>query len=162
MGDGCDQLQADIAAALRTKSTLPPYDEVLRLIDALKGHLAPLVEQAQEHVGGRIDEQRPGDGARRQSIAGAEFQLRAGPGQGWSRPRIACRASPGACCISSGTCTAHRRVAGEGPAPRPGATPRRVVGAAVAAGHHRRTVPAGADRSARRRSCSGRCPPLEA
>lgn len=78
VGSGSDQLQADIAAALRSRITLPPYDEVLRLIDALKGHLAPLVEQAKEHV----NEPRPGGGSWLQAIAGAEFQLRAGPGDG--------------------------------------------------------------------------------
>ncbi|MEK2476640.1 DUF6415 family natural product biosynthesis protein [Streptomyces noursei] len=77
-GTGSDQLQADIAAALRSRTTLPPYDEVLRMIDTLKEHLAPLVDQAKEHV----NEHRPGDGAWRQSIAGAEYQLRAGPGNG--------------------------------------------------------------------------------
>ncbi|MFB7630708.1 DUF6415 family natural product biosynthesis protein [Streptomyces sp. NPDC056149] len=77
-GSGSNQLQADIAAALRSRTTLPPYDEVLRLIDALKGHLVPLVEQAKE----RVDEHRPGEGSWRQAIAGAEFQLRAGPGDG--------------------------------------------------------------------------------
>ncbi|MFC9740897.1 DUF6415 family natural product biosynthesis protein [Streptomyces noursei] len=75
---GSDQLQADIAAALGTRTTLPPYDEVLRLIDTLKGHLVPLIDQAKEHV----DEHRPGDGVWRQAIAGAEFQLRAGPSNG--------------------------------------------------------------------------------
>ncbi|MFI9082284.1 hypothetical protein ACIGW8_38750 [Streptomyces sioyaensis] len=35
VGIGDDQLQADIAAALRSRTTLPPYDEVLRLIDTL-------------------------------------------------------------------------------------------------------------------------------
>ncbi|GHI10214.1 hypothetical protein AQI88_39535 [Streptomyces cellostaticus] len=74
VGTGSDQLQADIVAALRSRTTLPPYDEVLRLIDTLKGHLAPLVDQAKEH--------HPGDGAWHQAIAGAEFQLRAGPGNG--------------------------------------------------------------------------------
>lgn len=77
-GIGSDQLQADIAAALCSRATLPPYDEVLRLIDTLKAHLAPLVDQAKEHV----NEHRPGDGAWHQAIAGAEFQLRAGPGNG--------------------------------------------------------------------------------
>ncbi|PJN37324.1 hypothetical protein CG747_28930 [Streptomyces sp. CB02959] len=78
MGAGSDQIQADIAAALRSRTTLPPYDEVLRLIDTLKGHLAPLVDHAQEHV----NEHRPQDGAWRQAMAGAEYQLRAGPGNG--------------------------------------------------------------------------------
>ncbi|MFE0187302.1 DUF6415 family natural product biosynthesis protein [Streptomyces sp. NPDC058989] len=77
-GAGSDQLQADIAAALRSRTTLPPYDEVLRLIDALKGHLAPLVDQAKED----FEQHRPKDGAWRQVIAGAEFQLRAEPGNG--------------------------------------------------------------------------------
>ncbi|MFF2812870.1 DUF6415 family natural product biosynthesis protein [Streptomyces sp. NPDC058000] len=72
------QLQADIAAALRTRTTLPPYDEVLRLIDTLKGHLAPLVEKAKEHVSA----QHQAGGAWSQAIAGAEFQLRADPGNG--------------------------------------------------------------------------------
>ncbi|GGU96550.1 hypothetical protein GCM10010211_74880 [Streptomyces albospinus] len=56
-------------------------DECLLLrgeIGTLKGHLAPLVDQAKEHV----NEHRPGDGAWRQAVAGAEFQLRAGPGNG--------------------------------------------------------------------------------
>ncbi|KIZ19803.1 DUF6415 family natural product biosynthesis protein [Streptomyces natalensis] len=77
---GSDQFQADIDAALRSRTTLPPYDEVLRLIDTLKGkgHLAPLVEQAKQHV----NEHRPQDGGWRQAISGAEFQLRAGPGDG--------------------------------------------------------------------------------
>ncbi|WP_043265083.1 DUF6415 family natural product biosynthesis protein [Streptomyces sp. CT34] len=79
VGSGSDQLQADIAAALRSRTTLPPYDEVLELIDTLKGHLAPLVEQAKEHVN---EQPRSGSGAWRQAIAGAEFQLRAGPGNG--------------------------------------------------------------------------------
>ncbi|MFB6539322.1 DUF6415 family natural product biosynthesis protein [Streptomyces noursei] len=73
-----DQLHADIAAALRTRTMLPPYDEVLRLTDTLKGHLAPLVEKAKEHV----IAQHPVGGSWRQAIAGAEFQLRAGPGTG--------------------------------------------------------------------------------
>ncbi|GAA2657699.1 DUF6415 family natural product biosynthesis protein [Streptomyces lunalinharesii] len=73
-----DQLRADVAAALRSGTTLPPYDEVLRLIDTLKGHLAPLVDQAKEHV----NEHRLGADAWRQPIAGAEYQLRAGPGDG--------------------------------------------------------------------------------
>ncbi|GGV03718.1 hypothetical protein GCM10010211_83730 [Streptomyces albospinus] len=99
VGVGSDQLQADIAAALRSRTTLPAYDEVLRLIDALKGHLAPLVDQAKEHV----NEHHAGDGAWRQAIVGAEYQLRSGPGTGWSQPLIAFRPSAGACCIFSGT-----------------------------------------------------------
>ncbi|MFF2807854.1 DUF6415 family natural product biosynthesis protein [Streptomyces sp. NPDC058000] len=78
VGASSDQFQADIAAALRSRTTLPPYDEVLRLIDTLKGHLTPFVEQAKEHV----NEYRPQDGVWRQAISGAEFQLRAGPGDG--------------------------------------------------------------------------------
>ncbi|MFJ9416670.1 DUF6415 family natural product biosynthesis protein [Streptomyces sp. NPDC101227] len=78
VGGGSDQLQADIAAALRSRTTLPPYDDVLQMIETLKGHLAPLVDQAKEHV----NEHRPGGGTWRQTIAGAEFQLRAGPGNG--------------------------------------------------------------------------------
>ncbi|WEB40457.1 DUF6415 family natural product biosynthesis protein [Streptomyces yunnanensis] len=77
-GIGSDQCRADIAAALRSRTTLPPYDEVLQLIDTLKGHLAPLVEHAKEHV----NEHQPREGAWRQAIAGAEFQLKAGPGNG--------------------------------------------------------------------------------
>ncbi|MFF2812474.1 DUF6415 family natural product biosynthesis protein [Streptomyces sp. NPDC058000] len=75
---GRDQLRAAVAAALRSRETLPPYDDVLRLIGILKGHLAPLVDQAKD----QLNEYRPGYGPQRQAIAGAEFQLRAGPGDG--------------------------------------------------------------------------------
>ncbi|GGN55685.1 hypothetical protein GCM10012285_49650 [Streptomyces kronopolitis] len=79
--DGIDQIQADITAALRSTIVLPPYDEVLGLIDTLKGHLGPLIEQAEEHV----QEHRPGEVARYREhaqIDNAQFQLRAGPGEG--------------------------------------------------------------------------------
>ncbi|MFD9207436.1 DUF6415 family natural product biosynthesis protein [Streptomyces sioyaensis] len=79
--DGSDQMQADIAAALRSTIVLPPYDDVLRLIDTLKGHLGPLIEQAEEHV----QEHRPGEVAwyrEHAQIDNAQFQLRAGPGDG--------------------------------------------------------------------------------
>ncbi|MFJ9472456.1 DUF6415 family natural product biosynthesis protein [Streptomyces caniferus] len=79
--DGIDQIQADIAAALRSTIVLPPYDEVLRLIDTLKGHLSPLVEQAKEHV----QEHRPGEVAwyrEHAQIDNAQIQLRSGPGDG--------------------------------------------------------------------------------
>ncbi|MGV4930016.1 hypothetical protein K2224_07890 [Streptomyces sp. BHT-5-2] len=79
--DATDQLQADVAAALRSSIVLPPYDEVLRLIETLQGHLAPLIEQAKEHV----EQHRPGEAAwyrEHRQIDNAEFQLRAGPGNG--------------------------------------------------------------------------------
>ncbi|MFI1303871.1 DUF6415 family natural product biosynthesis protein [Streptomyces sioyaensis] len=79
--DRSDQMQADIAAALRSTIVLPPYDDVLRLIDTLKGHLGPLIEQAEEHV----QEHRPGEVAwyrEHAQIDNAQFQLRAGPGDG--------------------------------------------------------------------------------
>ncbi|MER6307802.1 DUF6415 family natural product biosynthesis protein [Streptomyces sp. NPDC001657] len=79
--DATDQLQADVAAALRSSIVLPPYDEVLRLIETLQGHLAPLIEQAKEHV----EQHRPGEVAwyrEHRQIDNAEFQLRAGPGNG--------------------------------------------------------------------------------
>ncbi|WP_328547722.1 DUF6415 family natural product biosynthesis protein [Streptomyces platensis] len=79
--DGIDQIQADIAAALRSTIVLPPYDEVLRLIDTLKGHLGPLIEQAKEHV----QEHRPGEVAwyrEHAQIDNAQIQLRSGPGDG--------------------------------------------------------------------------------
>ncbi|MFE3886521.1 DUF6415 family natural product biosynthesis protein [Streptomyces lydicus] len=79
--EGSDQIQADIAAALRSTIVLPPYDEVLRLIDTLKGHLGPLAEQAKEHV----QEHRPGEAAwyrEHAQIDNAQIQLRAGPGDG--------------------------------------------------------------------------------
>ncbi|WP_432000687.1 DUF6415 family natural product biosynthesis protein [Streptomyces sioyaensis] len=79
--DGSDQMQADIAAALRSTIVLPPYDDVLRLINTLKGHLGPLIEQAEEHV----QEHRPGEVAwyrEHAQIDNAQFQLRAGPGDG--------------------------------------------------------------------------------
>ncbi|WP_407287368.1 DUF6415 family natural product biosynthesis protein [Streptomyces sp. BP-8] len=79
--DSTDELQADIAAAFRSSIVLPPYDEVLRLIDTLKGHLARLIEQAEEHV----KRHRPGEAAwyrEHRQIDNAEIQLRAGPGNG--------------------------------------------------------------------------------
>lgn len=79
--DGSDQIQADIAAALRSTIVLPPYDEVLRLIDTLRGHLVPLIEQAEEHV----QKHRPGEVAwyrEHAQIDNAQFQLRAEPGDG--------------------------------------------------------------------------------
>ncbi|MEU3990756.1 DUF6415 family natural product biosynthesis protein [Streptomyces platensis] len=79
--DGSGQLQADIAAALRSSIVLPPYDEVLRLIDTLKGHLGPLIEQAKEHV----EDHHPGEVAwyrEHAQIDSAQLQLRAGPGNG--------------------------------------------------------------------------------
>ncbi|MGW2922969.1 DUF6415 family natural product biosynthesis protein [Streptomyces angustmyceticus] len=78
---GSDEIQADIAAALRATIVLPPYDEVLRLIDTLKGHLGPLIEQAEAH----LPEHRPGEAAwyrEHAQIDSARFQLRAGPGDG--------------------------------------------------------------------------------
>jgi hypothetical protein len=77
VGSGSDQLQADIAAALSSQTTLPPYDEVLRLIDTLKGHLSPLVGQAKEHVNKHLQ-----DATWQQAITEAEFRLQAGPGSG--------------------------------------------------------------------------------
>lgn len=79
--DGSDEIQADIAAALRSTIVLPPYDEVLGLIDTLKQHLGPLIEQAEAHV----QEHRPGEVAwyrEHAQIDNAQFQLRAGPGDG--------------------------------------------------------------------------------
>ncbi|MEU9485396.1 DUF6415 family natural product biosynthesis protein [Streptomyces decoyicus] len=79
--EGSDEIQTDIAAALRSTIVLPPYDEVLGLIATLKGHLGPLIEQAEEHV----QEHRPGDVAwyrEHAQIDNAQFQLRAGPGDG--------------------------------------------------------------------------------